>query len=140
MKTLKFDSSKCGFGRSCRRECEAACAEKVFKAEGLSWAALRISSPDSGEGQAALCDQCGDCIVVCPADALARNKQGVVMLSKKMCVHCYTCVGFCEKNAFKRNPAWLEPYKCIACAICAKACPCAALEIADIPTPEPRII
>jgi Fe-S-cluster-containing hydrogenase component 2 len=140
MKTLTLDLSKCNYGRGCSHECEAACSAKVFKCDDPAWAALHILAAENGDDQAFLCNQCGDCVVVCPADALARNKQGAVMLNKKLCVHCYTCVGFCEKHAFRRNPAWLEPYKCIACGICSKACPNAALAIAELPTPEPRII
>ncbi|MDR1840997.1 MAG: 4Fe-4S binding protein [Holophagales bacterium] len=140
MKTLQIDVGKCDYGRDCAHECEAACASKVFKCDDPSRAALRIRLLENGEGRAILCDQCGDCVIVCPADALSRNKQGVVLLNKKTCVACYTCVGFCEKHAFERNPEWLLPYKCIACGICVKACPKAALEIAEAPTPAPRII
>jgi Na+-translocating ferredoxin:NAD+ oxidoreductase RNF subunit RnfB len=71
---------------------------------------------------------------------LSRSKMGVVMLNKKLCVGCYTCIGFCEKHAFERAPGLVIPYKCTACSICVKACPQAALEIAEVPTPEPRII
>ena len=76
----------------------------------------------------------------CPADALKRNKMGTVVLDKNLCVGCYTCIGFCEKHAFERNPEWVVPFKCIACGICVKACPHAALEIVDVPTPDYRII
>jgi len=140
MKTLKIDLSKCDYGRGCGHECESTCAFKVFKCEDPAKAALHITALDNGEGRAILCDQCGDCVIVCPADALARNKQGAILLNKKLCVHCYTCIGFCEKHAFERNPALLEPYKCIACGICVKACPRSALEIAEVPIPAPRII
>jgi Fe-S-cluster-containing hydrogenase component 2 len=139
MKTLRIDVGKCGHGSGCSHECEAACA-KVFKSEDPARAALHVRALGDGGGQAVLCDQCGDCVTVCPADALGRNKLGIVLLNKKLCVSCYTCVGFCEKHAFERNPEWLEPYKCIACGICVKACPKGALEVAEVPTPEPRII
>ena len=140
MKTLKIDIGKCGYGRNCSHECEAECAARMFKSDDPAHAALCILPPGEGEVRAMLCDQCGDCAVVCPADALSRNKLGVVLLSKKLCVHCYTCVGFCEKYAFRRYPGRLEPYKCIACGICVKACPRGALAVVEVPTPEPRII
>jgi NAD-dependent dihydropyrimidine dehydrogenase PreA subunit len=139
MKTLQIDLGKCNYGSDCSHECEEACATRVFKFDDPAKAAIRIR-PEHGKGQASLCDQCGDCIIVCPADALRRNKQGAVMLDKKLCVACYTCVGFCEKNVFMRTPGQLEPYKCSACSICVKACPKSALEIAEVPTPAPRII
>jgi len=139
MKILSIDAKKCGYGGDCGHECEVACASKVFKLDDSTMAAIQIRIID-GNGHVTLCDQCGDCIVVCPADALSRNRQGVVMLDKKLCVACYTCIGFCEKSAFMRTPGRLEPYKCTACSICVKACPKSALEIAEVPTPAPRII
>ena len=89
---------------------------------------------------AVICDQCGDCLTICPTEALKRNKLGVVVIDKMLCVGCYLCVGICEKGAFERLEGWLEPYKCTACGICVKACPHAALAVADVPTPAPRII
>ncbi|HRY45651.1 MAG TPA: 4Fe-4S binding protein [Thermoanaerobaculia bacterium] len=140
MKQLRIDVGRCDYGRHCEHECEHACAEKVFKLKDPAMAALHIRELPDGKGVAALCDQCGDCVVVCPADALRRNKPGVILLDKKLCVGCYMCVGFCEKDVFERNPEWLEPYKCISCGICVKVCPRAALEIVDVPEPAPRII
>ena len=140
MRQLKINLPKCDGGRNCAHECEQACATKVFKLDGREFAALHIRPGADGEDAAVICDQCGDCVVVCPAEALKRNKQGVVMIDKKLCVGCYMCIGFCEKGAFERHTGWLEPYKCTACGICVKACPHAALEIADGPVPAPRMI
>jgi Fe-S-cluster-containing hydrogenase component 2 len=139
MRKLKIDLARCDGGRDCGHVCEEACACKVFKLDDRELAALKILGGAGGENTAVLCDQCGDCLVVCPADALKRNKLGVVVI-KKLCVGCYMCIGFCEKGAFERNPGWLEPYKCTACGICVKACPHLALEIVDVPGPAPRIV
>lgn len=141
MRQLRIDLKKCDEGRkSCHHECEASCAEKVFKLSDPAMAALHIREAADASGQAVLCDQCGDCIVVCPAEALKRNKLGVVMIDKKLCVGCYMCIGFCEKEIFERNPEWVEPYKCTSCGICVKACPHAALEIVEVPVPPTKII
>jgi len=140
MKFLKIDMNKCNGGRDCRHECEIACAEKVIKCDDSAFAALHIRNGSDGEIQAILCDQCGDCVVVCSSDALKRNKLGVVVLDKKICVGCYMCMGFCEKGAFQRIPGRLLPHKCIACLICVRACPLGALEIAEGPEPESRIL
>ena len=140
MRQLKIDLAKCDGGRDCEHECEDACATKVFKLDGPKFAALHIQAGAAGESTAVLCDQCGDCVMICPSDALKRNKLGVVMIDKKLCVACYACVGFCDKGAFQRNPDWMEPFKCTACGICVKACPHVALEMVDVPLPASRIV
>ena len=141
VKLLRIDLAKCDQGRqSCAHECETECVRRVFKLDDPALAALRILVREDGTGAAVLCDQCGDCVVVCPADALRRNKLGVVMIDKKACVGCYTCVGFCDQGIFMRNPASLVPHKCTSCGICVKACPCGALEIVEVPEPPYRII
>jgi Fe-S-cluster-containing hydrogenase component 2 len=140
MRQLKINLPECDGGRTCDHECEQACATRVFKLDDRSAAALHVMELADGQSAAIICDQCGDCVTVCPADALKRNKQGVVMIDKDLCVGCYMCIGFCEKDAFQRDPAWLVPYKCTACGICVKACPHSALAIVDVPVPAPRII
>ena len=140
MRQLTIDLLKCNGGRNCSHECESSCATRVFKLGDSALAAINIQALPGGRSLATICDQCGDCVVVCPSDALKRNKLGVVMIDKERCVGCYMCVGFCEKDAFKRNHDWLEPYKCTACGICTKACPHGALSIVDVPIPAYRMI
>jgi Fe-S-cluster-containing hydrogenase component 2 len=138
MRQLRIDLSKCEYGRNCAHECEQACATKMFKFDDPARAALHIRDLPEG-GQAILCDQCGDCLSICPTNALTRNKLGVVMIDKKVCVGCFVCLGYCEKNIFERAPGMVEPYKCTACGLCVKACPHAALEIVDVPEPPARL-
>ncbi len=140
MKCLQIDMTKCNGGRNCNHECEAACAAKVIKSNDPATAALHITAGADGGAAAVICNQCGDCVVVCSTDALKRNKLGVVLLDKKICVGCYMCIGFCEQFAFQRIPGRMEPNKCIACGICVKACPLNALTIAEVPQPEPRFV
>lgn len=139
MKQLQIDMSRCDGGRTCAHECEQACATQVFKLEDRAGAALHVRDVE-GSASAVLCDQCGDCLVVCPSEALGRNKQGVILLDKRLCVNCYVCVGFCEKGAFQRLPERMEPYKCTACGICVKACPNGALSVAEVPEPALAIV
>jgi Fe-S-cluster-containing hydrogenase component 2 len=133
MKVLKIDMSRCDAGRDCHHECEEACAVKVFKFDDPERAALHIREAADGHGVAFICDQCGDCVEVCPTNALTRNRMGVVVIDKKICVGCMMCIGFCDKDIFERAPGVVEPYKCISCGICVKVCPHAALEIVDVP-------
>ena len=88
MRQLKINLTKCDGGRNCAHECEEACATRVFKLDDPKGAALHIEALADGESSAILCDQCGDCVTVCAAEALRRNKLGVVMIDKKLCVGC----------------------------------------------------
>ncbi len=92
--------------------------------------AIRVKQTDNGF-EINVCNQCGECIDVCPVQALSRNKLGVVTINKSICVGCYICVGFCPTLSMRTHPELREPFKCIACGICAKACPEKALEIAE---------
>jgi formate hydrogenlyase subunit 6/NADH:ubiquinone oxidoreductase subunit I len=56
----------------------------------------------------------------------------VVSISKKKCVGCYACVGFCPIDAMFTHPDETVPFKCIACGKCADECPTEALEIVEV--------
>jgi anaerobic carbon-monoxide dehydrogenase iron sulfur subunit len=126
MKYLKTDHAKCKGVRAC----EKACSRTFFKAEDPAKSAIRVTKTDTGYSINA-CNQCGQCIEVCPVEALTRNKMGVVMLNKALCTGCLICVGFCPTNSMMTHPQLREPFKCIACGSCARACPEKALETAE---------
>ena len=86
---------------------------------------------------ATVCDQLGACVDVCPVKALSRNKKGVVLRSKKLCVGCYACVGFCPRLAMFTHPDLTEPFKCVACGECVDECPEGVLSIVEVPDLEP---
>ena len=44
------------------------------------------------------------------------------------------CVGFCPSaSMFFDGDKQTEPFKCIACGICARKCPTGALELVNVP-------
>jgi NAD-dependent dihydropyrimidine dehydrogenase PreA subunit len=53
----------------------------------------------------------------------------VVRIDKKLCVGCLGCVGYCSELVMFYDDDLTEPFKCIACNICVKACPENALEV-----------
>ena len=126
MKYLKTNPSLCKGVKAC----EKVCAKTFFKVEDPEKSAIRVKQTDSGF-EINVCNQCGECIAVCPVLALKRNSQGVVMLDKKLCVGCLMCVGYCPTLSMRTHPDQREPFKCVACGICARACPEKALEIAE---------
>ncbi len=111
--------------------CEDVCSETWFKVTDAERSSIRIH--DDGEGilSAVFCNQCGECIDVCPTQALYRDRKGIVRLRKKLCVGCLSCVGFCPYGAMFYHADQTEPFKCIACGKCVDECPSDALAIVD---------
>jgi len=119
--------------------CEKVCAQTFYKEENPEKSAIRIGerSPETGHYVITVCDQLGACIDACPSKALSRNKKGVVIRNKKLCVGCYACVGFCPILAMFTHPDLTEPFKCVACGKCVEECPEGVLSIVEVPDLEP---
>ncbi len=126
MKTLKVKVELCdGCGI-----CELVCSKVQFKEveEDREKSAIRVSEKTGGY-EINVCNQCGECVEVCPTMALNKNKSGVIMTDKDKCVGCFACIGFCPTLSMRMHNDFLEPFKCIACGKCAKKCPTEALYI-----------
>lgn len=123
---LKFYPDRC---KDCL-DCEKACSQVHFKSDdGGDKSAIRIVKDNKGTYQMHVCDQRGLCLDMCPVGALKRNKKGVVILNKNVCIGCQACVGFCPIGAMRVSNQRIEPFKCISCGACVKACTQNALEI-----------
>lgn len=134
MKVLVWDKTKCiGCGT-----CENVCSKTWFKEENKTKSRIQISKTEDGfNGNA--CNQCGECMLVCPVEALTRDARGIVRLNEKTCVGCFSCVGFCPTESMFYAPKIELPFKCIACGICVKTCPAGALAIEDHPVPLDKV-
>jgi Fe-S-cluster-containing hydrogenase component 2 len=128
MKVLSYDPELCV---GCY-VCEEACSETWFKVTDRERSRIRVQVEGEGPFEATFCVQCGDCIDVCPTEALYRDKRGIVRLRQKLCVGCLSCVGFCPYEAMFYVEEESEPFNCIACGICARACPAEALAVVDV--------
>jgi Fe-S-cluster-containing hydrogenase component 2 len=131
MKVLVFKPELCN---GCRI-CEETCAQTWFKETNAEKSAIRIceSPEEPGHYCAVVCNQCGECMDVCPTLALRRDKHGIVRLSKTLCVGCLSCVGFCPSEAMFVHADYTAPFKCVTCGKCVEACPTGALEVQDMP-------
>ena len=131
MKVLSYDPEICV---GCHT-CEEVCSETWFKTTDVEKSSIRISeAKNNGEVtvSAVYCVQCGECIDVCPTEALYQDRRGIVRVRKKLCVGCLSCVGFCPYLAMYYHRDQTEPFKCIACGKCADECPAEALAIVDV--------
>ncbi len=89
----------------------------------------------------------GDCIKVCPVDAIKSTGDGLVTIDEDICISCGKCVGQCPKKVLKmlpqnkkitvrcssqeKGPTARRGCKvaCIACGICARNCPEQAITV-----------
>lgn len=124
LKVLNYAVEKC---ISCGK-CETKCST-LFKKEDNSKKSCINIIPKNGGRIINVCNQCGRCIDVCPAEALKRDSLGVVRLDSKRCVGCLICVGFCPTSSMRQHDDYLVPFKCISCGQCVKVCLQGALVI-----------
>ena len=134
MKVLTFNPDRCDGARGC----EIACAQTWFKVADRNRSSIRISA-EGDAFTARFCIQCGECIHVCPVEALYQDKQGIVRVKKDLCVGCMSCVGFCPYGVMHFDVDQAVPFKCVACGQCVKACPNEALKIVDVETVSPTL-
>ncbi|MEG6615544.1 4Fe-4S binding protein [Peptococcaceae bacterium 1198_IL3148] len=127
MKKLAKDESMC---IACHN-CEQVCSTTYFKVENSALAAIRVWDSGNADVKLITCTQCGECIDICPAEAIYRDNKGVVRIKKARCVGCFACVGFCPEAAMFQQGDNIEPFKCVACGICAKQCPTGAIFIEE---------
>ncbi len=108
------------------RMCEKACAD--YNYGGIDKTSIKVS--DSGVShQIQVCNQCGECIDICPVEAIYRDSNGVVKINEDICVACLMCVGFCPENAMFYHENSIIPFKCISCGACADECPADAISL-----------
>jgi anaerobic dimethyl sulfoxide reductase subunit B (iron-sulfur subunit) len=90
------------------------------------------------------CNHCAvpACLAVCPVGAISKDEEtGVVLIDKKTCIGCKTCISACpyEQPVFLENEGVV--FKCDSCInfrnndespACVAACPQRVLEFGDI--------
>lgn len=126
IKYLKTDDEKCV---GCMT-CTSVCSKLYAKDDNPARSRIQVLDRGSNDFHLIACDQeCGKCVAECPTEAITRNKAGVIVIDKKLCVGCLACVAVCPIGAMRFYPGDKNPFKCIACGVCAKACPKEALEV-----------
>lgn len=134
---MKFVAVKPELCIGCK-DCAQACSKVLFKDSDPEKSAILIMPNDDGGFDINVCNQCGECIDICPVQAIYRNKIGTVMIDKDLCVHCYACVGFCPSLAMRYHKDVVGPFKCIACGACVRACSTGAIYMEEKEVKEGR--
>lgn len=103
------------------RTCESVCSQLYFKEEDEEKSAIQIREKEDGYGMIH-CTQCGFCIEMCPVQAIVKTKN-TILIKKKECIHCLSCVGFCPEGAMRYHCDVQVPFKCVSCGTCVEECP-----------------
>lgn len=118
--------------------CEETCSMSFFKVKDKEKSCIRINDEKESNGNEIInvCNQCGECIDICPEQAIYRANNGLVLIDKKKCVGCYICVGFCPSLSMGTSLDLVEPFKCISCGLCVKKCESGAISMGNTDNDE----
>jgi anaerobic dimethyl sulfoxide reductase subunit B len=129
------------------RACETACKQWNQTPTGVRYRRVRVV--ETGKGAAVTvtalsisCNHCeaATCIKVCPAKAISRRADGIVVTDGAKCVACRQCEEFCPYGAPQFNEQVRRMMKCTMCSdriadtlepACATLCPTGALKWGD---------
>ena len=129
MKIVGKNEAKCTICGACETECSTT----YFKEDDRLKSSIQVhETTEKDDSIIEVCNQCGNCIDVCPVQAITRTKKGIVVISKKTCVGCFNCVGVCPTGTMFWHENIVEPFKCIACSRCTKECPTEAIYMEEV--------
>jgi formate hydrogenlyase subunit 6/NADH:ubiquinone oxidoreductase subunit I len=63
-----------------------------------------MSRDDFPDIDSHLCTLCGDCVAVCPTDALAVARGVEIVLTPRTCIQCSVCEAVCPVAAIAMRP------------------------------------
>ena len=110
--------------------CRLACAIANRREVNPTLAALCIDArfPEPGDYRIRLCDQCGACAAVCPAEAIGVDDGGVYRIDEAICTGCMECVEACPEGVIAVVRSTSIPIKCTGCLACVEVCPRDAIQ------------
>ena len=139
------------------KACQVACKDKnnlpvnvrwrrVFQYEGGEWveqAGEMIPSNVFAYSVSAACMHCSNplCVQVCPAGAISKRDDGIVLIDQDKCIGCRYCSWACPYGAPQFNEELGVMSKCTFCVdlvdegkkpACVDACPYRALEFGPV--------
>lgn len=129
------DPSRCIGCQSCVKACEECDTHRGHSMINFDF----VDRAETIETAAYVCWHCEDptCAQVCPADAIKKGEDGVVMSAlKPRCIACENCVLACPFGIPKIFPEYEQMMKCDMCydrtsvgkkPMCATVCPSQAL-------------
>jgi anaerobic carbon-monoxide dehydrogenase iron sulfur subunit len=136
MRRIVLDQTKC---QGCR-VCEGVCSLVNEGEANPIKSRIRVIRTIDNEIMRSIpvfCQQCDEayCEAVCPAHAISRNSNDVLIVDESKCVGCKLCEMACPVGAITVNPDKHVALKCNQCAVlggdpqCVKHCYTGALQL-----------
>ena len=116
---LRIDHDACW---GCKT-CEVACKQEINASFGTKLISVseRVDQTASDQMfftfQVTVCRHCDDpaCMAVCPAQAISKRKDGIVVLDEDRCSGCTLCLEACPYNAIAFDGGKAVAQKCNLC-------------------------
>jgi len=144
---LIFDERRCIGCRTCVIACKVE-----NRLEGSSWMRVVTCGSAMAEGPAGTypglslswkpdtCRHCPDppCREACPAGAIGKRSDGIVLIDREKCTGCRICADACPCDAIRFDSAGGYAEKCTLCShrideglapFCVKECICGAVRL-----------
>jgi carbon-monoxide dehydrogenase iron sulfur subunit len=144
MRSIMVQPERCVACKSCEIACavnRSSLSKRLPEAISESPAPLaRVRVEDTGteRGFPIQCRHCEDapCLDACPAKALYRDPEGLVLVHDERCIGCWMCVMVCPFGAPQPFRGIRKMLKCDRCIgmdgpYCVESCPTHALVLVD---------
>ena len=94
--------------------CEVACKQEHGLGVGPRFIRVLENGPDFFP---VYCHHCADapCLRACPANAISRNAEGVVLIDRELCIGCRECIPACPFGAMQFDEESEVAVKCDLC-------------------------
>lgn len=144
MKSIFVNTERCVACKTCEMSCalnRSSLSKKLPEAVyefPAPMARVRVAPAGMEKGFPVQCRHCEDapCLDACPAGALYRDPDGLVLVQEGRCIGCWMCVMVCPFGAAQPFRHTREVIKCDRCKgmdapFCVASCPTHALMLVD---------
>jgi Fe-S-cluster-containing dehydrogenase component len=105
------------------KTCEVACKQEMGAPDGVKLIDVQEDGPSVVDGQphflfrVNVCRHCDDppCAEACPAEAIRKRDDGIVVLDEKRCTGCQNCIEACPYGAIAFDEERGLARKCNLC-------------------------